>query len=89
MRTISRNQHARPALVHSAEGFQSLLRRGLSPITDNRDALVALGCARAYPQTSGGYESTIWERSVEHSRPSAGYRMLARERALLDREAHR
>jgi hypothetical protein len=37
----------------------------MSPLTDNRNALLALGFERAYPQVPQGYDSTIWERSVE------------------------
>jgi hypothetical protein len=70
--------------VHSVDEIKLLLNRGLSPITDNRDALLVLGFARAYPQISRGYESTIWERSVERSRAAYGQRRLARERAFLD-----
>lgn len=70
-------------VVHLPEDLVALLRRGLSPLTDNRDALLALGFARAYPQVAKGYESTIWERSVEHSRRADGRRVLARERAYL------
>ncbi|HTJ26259.1 MAG TPA: hypothetical protein VMA36_08840 [Candidatus Limnocylindria bacterium] len=69
--------------VHSAEELVTLLRRGLSPVADNRDVLLALGFERAYPQVPTGYESTIWERSIEHRRRPDGLRMLARERAYL------
>ena len=70
-------------IVHSAEDVSLLLHRGLSPITDNRDALLALGFERAYPQVRGGRESTIWERSIEgHPRPD-GHRTRARQRAYL------
>jgi hypothetical protein len=70
-------------VVHFAEDVAALLRHGLSPITDNRSALLALGFERAYPQVRGGYESTIWERSVEHGRRADGQRVLARQRAFL------
>jgi hypothetical protein len=70
-------------IVHVAEELVALLRRGMSPATDDREVLVALGFERAYPQISEGYESTIWERSVEHRRRPAGLRVLARERAYL------
>jgi hypothetical protein len=81
---MSRSEGANVAIVHSADAIQSLLRRGLSPITDNRDALLELGFDRAYPQIPRGYESTIWERSVEHERASSGHRRFARQRAFLD-----
>jgi hypothetical protein len=45
--------------------------------------LLTLGFQRAYPQVPYGYESTIWERSIEHHRRPDGLRVLARERAFL------
>ncbi len=70
-------------IVHSTEEIMALLRRGLSPITDNRDALIGLGFEPAYPQIRKGYESTIWERAIEHPRTRDGRRSLARERIYL------
>jgi len=70
-------------IVHVAEELVALLRRGMSPVTDDRDVLVGLGFERAYPQVREGYESTIWERSIEHHRRPDGLRVLARERAYL------
>jgi hypothetical protein len=70
-------------VVHLTEEVAMLLRRGLSPITDNRNALLALGFARAYPQVRSGYEATIWERSIEHGRRPDGQLVLARQRAFL------
>jgi hypothetical protein len=70
-------------IAHSPEELTALLRRGLSPVTDNPNALLALGFERAYPQIRTGYESTIWERSIEHRRQASGHRVLARERAYL------
>jgi hypothetical protein len=70
-------------IVHVAEEVVALLRRGASPATDNRNVLLALGFERAYPQVPQGYESTIWERSIEHHRRPDGLRVLARERAYL------
>jgi hypothetical protein len=89
MDTMSRFEGANVAIVHSVDGIELLLRRGLSPITDNRDALLALGFARTYPQIARGYESTIWERSVEYSRATYGRRALARQRAFLDCDRRR
>jgi hypothetical protein len=74
------------SVIHLAEELPALLRRGLSPITDNREALLSLGFERAYPQIRAGYESTVWERSVDHGRTSAGDRRLTRERAYLVEE---
>jgi hypothetical protein len=71
------------ATVHFVEDVAMLLRHGLSPVTDNRDALLELGFERAYPGVHRGYESTIWERSIERYRRHDGYRILARERAFL------
>lgn len=70
-------------IVRLAEELAALLRRGMSPVTDDRDALLALGFERAYPQVPNGYESTIWERSIDHHRRPDGLRVLARERAYL------
>lgn len=70
-------------IVHRAEELLAILQRGLSPITDNRDALLALGFERAYPQTRKGYEATIWERAIEHPRRADGRRALVRERVYL------
>lgn len=70
-------------IVHTAEEIGALLRRGLSPLTDNREALVVLGFERAYPNIRKGYDSTIWERPIEHSRRPDGRRVLARERIYL------
>jgi hypothetical protein len=73
-------------IVHSAAAIQDMLRRGLTPTTDNRDALLGLGFERAYPQFLRGYESTIWERSIVLDvRARDGSRMLARQRAFLRR----
>ncbi|HMD02102.1 MAG TPA: hypothetical protein VKG44_03955 [Candidatus Baltobacteraceae bacterium] len=72
-----------PAVAHSAEAIEALLRRGLSPVTDNRDALLVLGFWRAYPQIRVGYDSTVWERSIDLPRRPDGQRALARERAYL------
>jgi hypothetical protein len=70
-------------IAHVAEEVIALLRRGMSPVTDNRNVLLALGFERAYPHVPKGYESTIWERSIEHRRRPDGLRVVARERAYL------
>jgi hypothetical protein len=69
-------------IAQSADELIAILRRGLSPLTDNQDALLALGFERAYPQARNGRDATIWERSIDRRRPD-GYRVLARERAFL------
>jgi hypothetical protein len=74
------------AIVHTSPEIEYLLQRGLTPITGNRSALLALGFERAYPQIARGYEATIWERAVETTRRSRdGARMLVRQRAILER----
>lgn len=74
--------------VHSLEAIENLLRRGLTPITTNREALQELGFSRAYPQVASGYDATIWERAIDHGRrASDGARMLVRQRAILARES--
>jgi hypothetical protein len=70
-------------VAHSAERISAMLRRGLAPLTDNREALLELGFARAYPQVTKGYDATIWERSVDRPVRQDGLRSLARERAFL------
>jgi hypothetical protein len=69
-------------IAQSADELIAILRRGLSPLTDNQDALLALGFERAYPQARKGHDATIWERTIDRRRPD-GYRVLARERAFL------
>ena len=72
------------SLVHTASQIQNMLRIGLAPITDNADALVNLGFQRAYPQVPKGYDSTIWERSIDIDRRSReGQRQMVRQRAYL------
>jgi hypothetical protein len=70
-------------VVHSVGAITDLLRRGLTPITDNEEALIALGFTRAYPQIRTGYDSMIWERTVD-SASSCRPRALVRERAFLE-----
>jgi len=73
------------AIVHSIADIENMLRRGLTPITDNRTALLELGFRRAYPQIVRGYDATIWERAVDAaSRARDGQRMLVRQRAFLE-----
>jgi len=71
------------AIVHSAAEIAALLQLGLTPITDNAEALAQLGFERAYPHLDAGYESTVWERSSPQARRSSGERVTARERAFL------
>jgi hypothetical protein len=64
-----------------------MLRIGLTPITDNADALASLGFQRVYPQIRQGRDSTLWERSIDIDTLSRdGKRLMARQRAhLVDR----
>ena len=76
-----------PDTVHSLEAIEALLRRGATPKTDNRDALIALGFVRSSPSANGGYDETIWERSVDRAERSiSGHRVMVRERAILESE---
>ena len=71
-------------VVHTIEEIEATLRRGVTPETDNREALEELGFARSSPHLALGYESTIWERSRDHAeRTPSGLRLLLRERAVL------
>jgi hypothetical protein len=70
-------------IVHSTEAILELLRRGLAPLTDNRDAVVVLGFDRAYPQIRAGYKSMIWERVVERRHRPDGRLSYAKERVYL------
>lgn len=72
-------------IVHSVADILAMLHRGLTPITDNRDALIGLGFERAYPHVRGGYDSKIWERSVTVAPMHRdGLRRIVRERAFLE-----
>jgi hypothetical protein len=73
------------AIVHSFEEIVAMLRPGLTPITDNRDALLALGFERSYRHVTRGYESMIWGRATELPRTKGSPRMLVRERAFLEK----
>jgi hypothetical protein len=73
------------SLIHTSSGISDKLRRGLTPITDNAEALIELGFSRVYPQVRIGYESTIWERSIEVPTGPHTLRKLARQRAILER----
>lgn len=71
-------------VAHTIEEIEAALRHGLTPQTDNREALVELGFVRSSPQLALGYESTIWERSRDHAtRAPSGLRLFVRERAVL------
>jgi len=77
-----------PTLVHSTEEIQALLRRGLTPITDNRDGLIELGFEPVAPEAAGSRADSVWERSADHpGRAASGMRMLVRQRAVLTKRA--
>ncbi len=75
------------SIVHSPAAITDLLRRGLTPITDNEEALIALGFTRAYPQIGRGHEAKIWERAVER-RSEQRARAFIRERAFLENDSN-
>ncbi len=64
--------NAASTTIHTATEIERMLNLGLAPITDNPDALVELGFQRSYPQARAGYESTVFERSIDR-----GYRETA------------
>ena len=73
--------------VHSIEAIEALLRRGITPKTDNESALRELGFERTAPAARDGYDATLWERSRDHTGESiagTGRRLLVRERAVLE-----
>ena len=60
--------------------------------TDNRDALIALGFERMYPQAATGHESRLWVRSVDSgycSGTTRNGRKLIVQRAYLDVSSQR
>ena len=74
------------ATVHHAEEIVRLLVQGLSPITDNRDALLEQGFERLHPCATAKCERSIWERLVArkyHDARSYHHRVFVRERAFL------
>jgi hypothetical protein len=78
------------ALCHTQEEIARLASRLPCVPTDNRDALIALGFERMYPQAVSGYESHLWMRSVDSGYAgAAGGRKLIVQRAFLDAPAPR
>jgi hypothetical protein len=74
------------ALFHSREAIERALTRLHCVPTDNRDALLALGFERMYPQVGTGYYSHLWVRSIDagdHIRPASGRRQMVVQRAYL------
>lgn len=75
------------ARVHTAADIERMLKLGLSPITDNAEALMALGFERAYPNARTGYDATIYERSIDQGYRETNYglrRVMVCQRAFLD-----
>jgi hypothetical protein len=78
------------ARVHTTAEIEQMLMLGLSPITDNADALYQLGFERAYPQARSGYDATIFERAIDqgYRQTSSGLRrVMVCQRAFLDPSA--
>ena len=73
---------------HTREEIERLAFRLPCVPTDNRDALIALGFERMYPQAASGYDSRLWMRSVA-SGCTTGARKLIVQRAFLDAPGRR
>lgn len=76
----------RQPAANSQEEIERFLQHGLAPITDDASALVNLGFARAYPNATGGFESSVWVRSVDHGYRQTGQglgRVMVCQRAFL------
>ena len=75
------------ALCHTREEIERFALRLPCVPTDNRDALIALGFQRMYPQVPSGYESHLWTRSVDANTiagSSSQARKLVIQRAFLE-----
>lgn len=71
-------------IMHSEEEIERAARVLACVPTDNRAALERLGFARSYPQEKSGYNSRIWQRSIDHSfRPDLMERRRVVQRAYL------
>ncbi len=82
----------RQRLVSFRHDIEALLLRGLAPITDNAAVLIELGFARAYPEATSGFASTVWERSLDrgYRQTDGGLRRgVVRQRAFLVAEKQR
>ena len=67
-------------VVHTIEDIGRELSHGRIPVTDNVDALVALGFSPDRPQDA---RDTTWSRAVESADVRGGYRHQIIERAEL------
>jgi hypothetical protein len=75
-------------LCHTIEEIDRAVRGLPCVLTDNREALIALGFERMYPQCVSGYESYLWVRSVDAESlygSSRGHKRLVMQRAYLNR----
>jgi hypothetical protein len=75
-----------PNTVWSKEAIEAMLARGLSPVTDNIDALIELGFTRSYPTARSGYDQALWERSIDlvlRSMRAGSRRVTVCQRAFL------
>jgi hypothetical protein len=75
------------AICHSREEIERAAQRLHCVPTDNRDALIALGFERMYPQVVSGYESHLWMRPVDsgyNGGSTRNGRKLIIQRAFLD-----
>jgi hypothetical protein len=79
------------AIFHNREDIEQALPRLYCVPTDNRDALLALGFQRMYPQVASGYESHLWVRSVDSGFASTLHngRRLIMQRAYLEQRKGR
>jgi hypothetical protein len=79
------------SIFHSREEIERALRRLHCVPTDNRDALLALGFQRMYPQVKSGYHSHLWVRSVDagYSSSLCNGRKLIMQRAFLEQRIAR
>jgi hypothetical protein len=72
------------ALCHTREEIERLASRLPCVPTDNREALLALGFERMYPQAASGYDSHLWMRSVDAGDSAVIGKRRIVQRAFLD-----
>jgi anti-anti-sigma regulatory factor len=74
--------------VHTPEEIMTMLDRGLTPITNNRSALIDLGFEPAQPKATRAHLAALWERTLNlgYRVTERGYRQVSiRQRAFLGR----
>jgi hypothetical protein len=77
--------HAQPT-ARRKEDIERMLAHGLTPVTDNLDALVDLGFVPSYASGWANGEAAVWERSIDAGTraTNAGLRrVMTRQRAFL------